>query len=372
MRDPRRVLLTILVANTVINVLIFSISYVLFRRLSVGRSGLWVSLGSVSSLVAVVVFGEIVPKAVALAGPRRVATLLAPVVSAAGYLLTPVRLLLHGLVIEPLVRLLAPGAASPALISTEELRLLIEASHRRGAIDPDESALLQGVLELGRIKVREVMVPRVDIKAFDVNAQPEALRDFMRRHRLKKVPAFDGDIDEMVGVIYAKRLFLQRQTDLRRLVQPVRYVPEQMRLDQLLQHFRQTRTQLAIVVDEFGGTAGLVTLEDVLEQIVGQIESRESAPEVPAVQQLDERSFLVAGGLSIHEWVEAFGQSLADPRVSTVAGLVLARLGRIPQIGEAVRIGNVQVTVMQMRGRRIERLKVELVEPMRGAEAIRP
>ena len=103
------------------------------------------------------------------------------------------------------------------------------------------------------------MVPRVDLKVFDIDGEPADLRRFMQEHRLKKVPVYSGDIDHIVGLIYAKSLFLHEQPDLRRLLRPVRYVPEQTRLDQLLEHFRHTKTQIAIVVDEFGGTAGLVT-----------------------------------------------------------------------------------------------------------------
>ncbi|HUW82775.1 MAG TPA: hemolysin family protein [Phycisphaerae bacterium] len=362
MHHPRRVLLTILIANTLVNVLIFAISYVSFGGEGGERSALWASLGSVGSLVAVIVFGEVVPKGVAMGGARQLAPLAAPLVSGLSYVLTPLRILLDGMIVEPLTRLLAPARSEPSLITTQELRLLVDVSQRRGVIDDDESALLQEVLELGQRKVRDAMVPRVDLKAFDIDGEPADLRRFMQEHRLKKVPVYTGDIDHIEGLIYAKNLFLHEHEDLRRLLRPVRYVPEQMRLDQLLEHFRHTKTQIAIVVDEFGGTAGLVTLEDALESVVGEIEPPERAPSVPSVEQIDDRTFLVAGGLSVREWADAFGRRLRDQSVATLAGLVLAELGRVPHPGDAVRIGNVQLTVDQMRGRRIERLKVELID----------
>jgi len=364
MHHPRRVLLTILIANTLVNVLIFAVSYVSFgREAGEGeRSTLWASLGSVGALVGVIVFGEVVPKGAAMGRARQLAPLAAPLVSGLSYVLAPLRVLLDGMIVEPLTRLLAPARTEPALVTTQELHLLVEVSQRRGVIDDDESALLQEVLELGRRKVRDAMVPRVDLKAFDIDSHPEDLRRFMQEHRLKKVPVYRGDIDHIVGLIYAKSLFLHEQQDLRRLLRPVRYVPEQMRLDQLLEHFRHTKTQIAIVVDEFGGTAGLVTLEDALESVVGEIEPPERAPSVPSVEQIDDRTFLVAGGLSLREWADALGRRLRDPSVATLAGLVLAELGRVPQPGDVVRIGNVQLTVHQMRGRRVERLKIELID----------
>ena len=362
MHHPRRVLLTILIANTLVNVLIFAVSYVSFGREGGERSTLWASLGSVGSLVAVIIFGEVVPKGAAMGRARQLAPLAAPLVSGLSYVLTPLRVLLDGMIVEPLTRLLAPARSEPALITTQELHLLVEVSQRRGVIDDDESALLQEVLELGQRKVRDAMVPRVDLKVFDIDGEPADLRRFMQEHRLKKVPVYSGDIDHIVGLIYAKSLFLHEQPDLRRLLRPVRYVPEQTRLDQLLEHFRHTKTQIAIVVDEFGGTAGLVTLEDALESVVGEIEPPERAPSVPPVEQIDDRTFLVAGGLSLREWADALGRRLRDPSVATLAGLVLAELGRVPQPGDVVRIGNVQLTVHQMRRRRIERLKVELID----------
>lgn len=367
MRHPRRVLLTLLIGNTLINILIFAISYVLFSQVAGRHSALWVSLGSVGTLLAVIIFGEVLPKAMALAGARRLAPVCAVWVGAAQQLFAPVRLLLSGLVVEPLTRLLAPSGGESAVITTQELRLLVEGSQRLGVIDADESGLLQQVLELRQVKVRQVMVPRVDVKAFDIAAEPDLLRRFMRQHRLKKVPVFEGNIDHIVGLVYAKRLFVERQSTLRELIRPVRFVPEQMRLDQLLEHFRQSSTQLAIVVDEFGGTAGLVSLEDVLEQIVGEIEGPGSVSE-PPVQQLDDRSFLVAGGLSVHEWPAVFGGRLVDRRATTIAGLVLARLGRVPQVGETLLIGNVRLTVVKMQGRRIDRLRLELVGPDTAGE----
>ena len=366
MHHPRRVLLTILIANTLVNVLIFSVSYVSFGGEGGERSTLWASLGSVGSLAAVIVFGEVVPKGVAMGRARQLAPLAAPLVSGLSYVLTPIRILLDGMIVEPLTRLLAPARSEPAPITTQELRLLVDVSQRRGVIDDDESALLQEVLELGQRKVRDAMVPRVDLKAFDIDGEPAELRRFMQEQRLRKVPLYTGDIDHIEGLIYAKNLFLHEQEDLRRLLRPVRYVPEQMRLDQLLEHFRHTQTQIAIVVDEFGGTAGLVTLEDVLESLVGEIEPSERPPTAPPVEQIDDRTFLVAGTLSVREWADAFGGRLRDPNIATLGGLVLAELGRVPQPGDVVRIGNVQLTVHQMRRRRIERLKIELIDVPSG------
>jgi len=369
MQQPREVLLTVLIANTTVNVLIFANGYVLSRRL--GGTGLLAGLlGGLGSVLAVVVFGEVLPKAVAYARAERLAPLAAPLIRTSQAVFRPLQWVLNGLIVEPLTRLLLGAEPPLPHVTTEELRMLLAVSERGGVIDADESAMLQQIVSLAEWRVRDVMVPRVDVQAFDVDGDPEQLRQMMCRTKLKKVPIYEHDIDHIVGLIYAKELFLDGcapARSLRQLLRPVRFVPEQMKLAQLLEHFRQTRTQLAIVVDEYGGMAGLVTLEDAVEQIVGDIADADEPDKPPPVQALDERTFLVSGGLSIRDWAGVFGVRVLDERVTTVGGLVLSRLGRIPKVGDAVRLANLELTVERMRGRRIDLLRVELLEQASAA-----
>jgi len=214
--------------------------------------------------------------------------------------------------------------------------------------------------------VRDVMVPRVEVKAYDVNGPADGLRALMRATRRKKIPVFEGSVDNIVGLIYAKRLFLEPQLALRQLVMPVRFVPELINCEQLLHHFRQTRTQLAIVVDEYGGMAGLVTLEDVLEAIVGDLPSADEQPAEPEIAQLADNEFEVSGRLSVHYWSQLFGAPrLAEP-AATIGGLVTARLGRPARVGDAVRIGNVELRALRVQRRRVDRVQVRLLGPPEG------
>jgi len=152
-------------------------------------------------------------------------------------------------------------------------------------------------------------------------------------------------------------------------VQPVRFVPELITCEQLLAHFRGTKTQLAIAVDEYGGVAGLATLEDVLEQIVGELHDPEDAPDEPDIQSLPEGEYDISGQLSVHYWVETFGLPPRIERVATVGGLVMARLGRPAQVGDLVQFGNVALEVTRVRRRRIDRLRLRLVDHAEADEA---
>jgi putative hemolysin len=365
MKRPKRTLTTILVGNTTVNVLLFATSYVLFRKLAV-PVGAWVTpVAGVASVLLVVVVGEVVPKVLGVALTQRLVPFSATAVQFSGYALEPLGRVLDVLVIEPLTRLIfgqpAHRIARASQLSTGELKTLLEMSRQRGLIDRTEDVYLREVIDLSKIRVRDIMVPRVEVTMFDVNGAPAELRDLMRRTRLTKVPVYDGVVDEVVGLVYAKILFFEPDKPLRKLVTPVRFVPELISAEQLLLHFRKTRSQIAMAVDEFGGVAGLVTLEDVLEEIVGEIHDPEEEEVEPEIVQISETEYEISGRLNVHYWVEMFGISGLTERVTTVAGLVTARLGRPAHVGENVTIGNMRLGVLAADGPRIERLRLTLL-----------
>lgn len=367
MEHPKRTLTTILIGNTAVNVLLYANTYVLFQRLEV-YLGAWSGVASVAvSLLLVTIVGEAIPKTLGVSLTDRLTPLAAPFVHFAGYLLNPLGRLLNVLVVEPLARVFWGRAATAAHnLTTVELKTLLEMSRRHGVINPTEDAFLREVIDLGYLRVRDVMVPRVEVRTYDLNAPVEGLRELMRSTRRKKVPVYDRAVDNIVGLIYAKVLFLNPDKPLRSLVQPVRFVPELITCEQLLLHFRSTKTQLAIAVDEYGGMAGLVTLEDVLEAIVGDLQGPGEVPALPEIVQLGEGEFEVSGRLSVHYWAESFGLPRAEERVATIGGLVTARLGRPARVGDTVRLNNVALEVTSVQRRRAERLRLRLLNDAAG------
>ena len=268
-----------------------------------------------------------------------------------------------------------------AAFSTDELRELLETSERQGVIDVSENELLQEVVRIADLKVRDVMTPRVDMVAFNLAgpgasgsgggaATVEKLLALFRKSHLTKIPVYDGQIDNILGLIYAKSLLLEiggagaaglARIDLRKLLQPVRFVPEQQTLEKLLVHLRQTRTQLAIVVDEFGGVVGVVALEDVVEQMVGDIhEPHDTA--LRSVQRVGPDEYLVPGYLSVADWMDAFGAKIEATHTTTVAGLLAVSLKRLPRDGDEVRLAHLLMRVDAMRGRRVERVRLKLLD----------
>lgn len=374
MRHPKRTLMKILVGATAVNSLFFVISFVLFGSLA-DSYGAWITpLSGVVTVLAIVIFAEILPKVIAVSDPARVAPYAAGFIHTTGYVLEPLARVIDVLLVKPVERILLAEygeSTHKGALTNAELKALLEMSRKRRVINRLEDRFVRAVLDFGLIRVRDVMIPRVQLVAYDINHDPDGLRDLIRRTKLKKIPVYDGAIDQVAGLIYAKLLFLAaRERALRDLAVPVRFVPEQVTLEQLLHHFRVTRSQLAVVVDEYGGIAGLVTLEDVLEQIVGDIADEHDALRAPELRQVSDTEYEVDGQLSVHYWSELFDLPRTSERVATIGGLVTAELGRPAIAGDTVRLGNVELEVARVAGFRIERLLVRLRSPAPAAEAV--
>ena len=368
--DTRQLLITLLLGNMTINVLYFVISSVLLIRLGDADvlAGPVVFVLSLAPLVAIILLGEVLPKLVAARATLTWSRVIALPMTIVHRGLAPVRLFCSALIIGPLARLVAPTARPPAL-SHDELDALLDHSRRRGVLDPGEQRVLEQVLELGRLKVRDLMVPRVDMIGFDLANHPAELVDLLREHRVRHVPAYDGGPDQVAGVLFTRQVLLKRPANaeaLRKLVRPAKFVPEQQRADRLLVDFRKTGATFAIVVNEYGGTAGLITLEDVVEHLVGDIPGEADAGEAD-VERLDDGRYRVSADLAIHDWADLFGRNAdvdavrTTSAISTLGGLVMSRLGRLPEVGDGVTVGsNLRLTIEAMEGRRITSLIAEL------------
>jgi CBS domain containing-hemolysin-like protein len=355
MRRPRRVLMIVLVANTAANISIFAASYVAFEEIGASHPGV-AAAGGIAVLLAVIFLGEVIPKGVALADAPLLAPLSAGLISALEVVLNPLQWALSTLLVNPITRLMSPASTYSDTVTTEELRLLVEHSARAGHIDSTENGMLQAIVGLGEASIRDVMTPRVDIESVRLSDNPGVVLAKMRASRKRVYPACGRDLDDIQGLLYARDVLLAPGTALKHLLRPVEFVPEQINLAQLMRHFRQRRAHFAIVVDEYGGTAGLVTNEDAVEWIVGDLPDEETAPCTPATERLDENTYRLSGDLSVREWADRFGVGEIDRQIDTLGGLILSRLGRLPHPGDTIRIRNLTLTVEAVDRRRIERV----------------
>jgi CBS domain containing-hemolysin-like protein len=375
MDDPRRLLVTVLLGNNVVNTALFAMGVVLLHAMSEEYPqylGPWRIIIVLGMPLALIVLGEVVPKSVGAVLPQGLAPVVSVPLAVLEYLAYPVRVLLVGAIVVPLERLITGRRRQEAtLLTTEELQAIIEVAAREKAVTTDESDMLIEVLGLGQLRVRDVMTPRVEIIGCDVATPTRVALVVFRQTRKTKILAYEGHMDNVVGVVYAKTAFLNPDRPLAALVRPVYFVPETKTVESLLKEFRARRIQLAAVVDEYGGLAGLVTLEDCLEEIVGEIEDETDRPAAEPVRRVSDTEYLLAGNFSVRSWADFFDLDLpaAGGRYTTVAGFVTSLLGRLPKAGEAVRWRNLEFIVEEVRHRRVTRVRVRLVAAPTAAPA---
>jgi putative hemolysin len=328
------------------------------RELSLGIVVLAITVGSI-------LVGELIPKRIALHDPTRVAVALTPLVAWLEVVTRPVVWLL-GRVTEVLARLLGFGGETRPATSLQDIRHLIEMGTAEGLVDPVEQKLAFEALQLGDRIVRQVMRPRIDIDALDVETPADELLGTIAMAGFSRLPVYEHDLDHIIGFVHLKDVLRQHylgwQLDLRKLIRKAMLVPDTLRLDQLLVRFQEERNQLAIVVDEYGATRGMVTLEDVLEELVGELLTEHHERVEQMIVPDEQGGWLVDGTVSLADLLESIGASQLLSRlprnVSSVAGLVLDELGRIPNLGEQVSWQGLRLEVVDLDGRRIDRLRV--------------
>jgi CBS domain containing-hemolysin-like protein len=351
--------------------LYFVVSSVLMMRNPWGVAG-EVVLG-MATLIALVLLGEVLPKMIASARRVTVSKLIGPPLLGLHRAIGPLRGMISSLIVKPLSALTAPRDAPPRL-SVEELQTLLTISNSQGVIDADEQRILRDVLGMRRLKVRDVMIPRVRMFAVPINATVDNVRQVARAARLTKLPVYDGDLDHILGLLPVKAFLLDATAPIgasRTSILPAQFVPVMASLDQLMEHFRRTSTQLAIVVDEFGGTAGVVAVEDVVETLVGDIAAVHERLAQPP-RMVGPNRWQVDGDISVHDWAEAFGQQLVSPRVATVGGLIVDRLGRAAEVGDVVQLGNVRLEVEEVARARVVSAIITLLDDADVREGTTP
>lgn len=372
--DPQMLLITLLLGNMTVNVLYFVISSALLLQLDPEKHALYIAAGTFGPLICLICLGEVLPKLLANQSPLRWVKLIALPLYALHRVIGPLRTLLRQFIIAPLGRLVSPGGTPPAL-SADELEALVEVSQHRGVINRSEEQTLREVVQLGHQKIRDIMIPRVDVVAIDLDTTPDQIRKLIADTRLTRIPVYRGDIDHIQGLLYSRQFLLAQRAgtgDWHKLIRQVHYVPELQRVDQLLAEFRRTGLHLAIAVDEYGGTAGLVALKDVVECLLGEVDIDGDSSDDSSSQLIAPGRWRVSGSLAVHDWAQMFNIPRVGSRIATVGGLVTSMLGRIPKPGDQVHLRNLLLTIETVEHRRVRSVLLELKQPHPSTEAAKP
>ena len=327
-----------------------------------GDSAQGIALVIVTILLALftIVFAELVPKPLALANAERVAIALSLPIEFLARALSPLIALLTGLT-ATIARLFGANVSNEAQITAEELRLIVERGGEQGVLEAEEEQMINAVIELGSRRVHEVMVPRIAMATIQATATFDEAIETIVEHGHSRIPVYDESVDEILGILYAKDLlpFLRESAgprpDLRTLLRTPVYIPASMTVDDLLHEFQRRKVHLAIVLDEYGGTAGLVTIEDLLEEIVGEIQDEYDVEE-PMIVRLSDDEARLDGRASVDDLAELFDTNLGledEDEYDTVGGLIYHRIGGVPTPGDRVEVNGLTLTVESTDGRRV-------------------
>lgn len=358
MDDPVRVISTVQVGITAVGILTGAVGESAVRAILGDAIPAWlafvIGFGAITYLS--VVLGELVPKAIALHTAERVAMVIARPVELMGRLLAPLVAALQWsskLVLRPFG--IREVVAGEGVRTAEELRAIVDEAEGSGVIPRAQEELLENVLDLAALDAADVMMPAADVDWLDAGLSPTAAVDEVVRCGHSRYPVGDGSLDRVLGVVHARDLIAaERQGEpatIRDLARPAVMIPPNRELAGLLRDLREARQQLAIVLDEYGGTLGIVSLEDIVEEVVGDIEDEQRLAATPV--WADDTTVTVPGAMTIHDVNEAVGTALPVDGTRTIGGLLQRRLGRSAQPGDEVRVGDVALQASQVQGARI-------------------
>jgi putative hemolysin len=355
-RSPERLLSTAMMGVTIAHITASSVATWALLPVVGGAAALLVTVALTPIML---VFGEVIPKAVARERATGLILWLFPVIETLGRLLTPLTWGANALVGRALALFGRERTSTRQFVSREELQLLLQMEPEEADVTVSEAEMIDKIFDLGETAVREVMVPLVDVAALPETAtRVDAVR-LIQERGFSRIPVFTDRVFNIVGVVTAMDLLRRggEATDVRALMRPATYVPETKRIDDLLREMQKNRVQLAVVVDEYGGAVGIVTVEDIVEEVVGEIrDEHDRTPDT--VERLPDGSYRVAGRASLDEVNEALEWDLPKGDFETVAGLVLATLHRIPLVGEVFRVRRFTITVLEADKRRVLAVRI--------------
>jgi putative hemolysin len=313
--------------------------------------------------LAIVCFAKLAPKGIACRNPDRFAVAVSGLLKIVVKLLSPVSRVLTAL--ADLVAGPGPqGMSCAAVVTEEDIKALINLGEERGSLKEEEKALLHKVFEFGDTIASEAMRPRTEIVSVSSSVTLQQVLDLVSEFGYSRYPVIEDTVDTVIGILYIKDILVamasgevKREEYIQRFVRPAYFIPENKRVSELLSEMQRNRFQLAIVIDEYGGTAGLVTLEDLIEEIVGSIHDELEVGDKD-VEIVDEKNFVVSGQSALDEVNELLDEDLQSKDFNTIGGLVFGLFGRMPRVGEQLRYRNLKLEVLELEGRKISKMKI--------------
>ena len=352
------VLSTILIGNNIVNIASTSIATLFFTGILGDNSDLGATVSTIVMTIVVLVFGEITPKTVAKEKAESYAVIVTPAVKFFVFLFYPLNMFFRGwkAVLNKIF-----GLGKFDTVTEEELKTYVDEAHTGGEIDENESELIRSSIEFDDLYISDILTPRVDVEAVEKYWKLSDIEKIFKESRYSRLPVYIGDIDHIVGIIHYQdfeEIYKRGLKSLRTIIKPAPTVSPDTKISKVLRILQKSKTHLAVVVDEFGGTAGIVTLEDIIEELVGEIWDEHDEEQID-IEQVGENEYLVDGSASVDTVFEYFDvPENEESQITTVNGWVMENTDKIPEVGDSFEYDCLSVTVESVEGRRADKIKI--------------
>lgn len=356
-----KLLSTVLVGNNIVNITSASIATLFFNSL-IKSANLATTVSTVVMTVVVLIFGEITPKLFAKEKPEACAMLFYPLLKMLMIVLTPINLIFSGW--KWLLRKIFKFKKT-STITEGELLTIVETAENEGELQEHESQLIRSAIEFEDLDVKDIMIPRINVIAVEENSDMESVYDKFVQHGFSRMPVYAENIDAVVGIIHEKDFYALLHDggkDIKSIIQSSVCVSSSMKISTVLRMLQKAKVHMAIVVDEFGGTEGIVTLEDILEELVGEIYDEHDEIEI-LFKKVDDKTFIVSGDENVEDMYEKLDLSAPDDTESTtVSGYITELMDKIPQTGEKLTLKDIEIEVTKASAKHVQEVKVTLLE----------
>lgn len=363
--NPSRMLTTLLVSNNIVNIAAASITTIIFvdffTKNKIFSEGIIIGISTLLITFLILVFGEIIPKTTAIKYADKLSLFVAPIVYFLSVIITPIVNFLDW-ICRPILKIFGVDLkANIPFMTEDELKIILSVGEEEGVIETTENKMIHSIFEFGDTSVKEVMVPLPDIFCLNARSYIKDVYEKIVQDGHSRIPVYEGSPDNIVGIVLAKDLIKIRGKEniltLKDIMRPAMFVPETKKIDELMKQMQTSRTHLAIVVDEYGVVSGLVTLEDLIEEIVGEIKD-EFDKEEKDIEVLEDGSILVNAKLSIKDFNEKLKTNIPEGDYETIGGFVLSLIGKLPSVGDFALYQDMKITVEKISKRRITRIKI--------------
>ena len=357
--DIGKVLTSILIGNNIVNIATTTVATIFFTDLF-GPSGAIIS--TIVLTLTILIFGEVTPKNIASSSSEKVALKVAKPIKFFDFILKPMSFFLQAITNFLTRLLIGENTKKGDLVTEEDLKTIVDVSEEQGVINDQESEIINNVFEFGDSDVEDIMTARTNMEAIAVDMEDRELKDFLKNCKHSRIPVYGKSIDNIIGILHMKDIVAfiaeDKALNIEEMVRPAFYVYDNMHIFDLFKSMRGENVSLAIVIDEYGGTSGIVTIEDIVEELVGEIED-EYDTHLESILKINDKEYLVNPSIHINDFNDYFDTDLVQIKNDSIGGFLIDKIGRIPKLGDSIEEEGIKITVVQINRYKLEMLKVE-------------